>query len=89
MAATLTVPDLPDELYVWLSEQAARNHQPIDKEVIALLAALRQKSAAGVAKPAVSRETAMSIIARCVALPDLDARSAEEILDYDSSGLPK
>jgi len=30
-----------------------------------------------------------AIGARCAALPDLDARSADEILDYDEHGLPR
>ncbi|WP_158044760.1 type II toxin-antitoxin system VapB family antitoxin [Skermanella pratensis] len=31
----------------------------------------------------------MEIGARCSALPDLDARSADEILGYDEHGLPR
>jgi antitoxin VapB len=33
-------------------------------------------------------EEIMEIGRRCAALPDLDTRSAEEILGYDESGLP-
>ena len=31
----------------------------------------------------------MAIGMRCAALPDQDARSADEILDYDEHGLPR
>jgi antitoxin VapB len=31
----------------------------------------------------------LAIGARCAGLPDLDARSADEILGYDANGLPR
>lgn len=34
------------------------------------------------------KDVIMEISARCSALPDQDARSAEEILGYDEHGLP-
>ena len=36
-----------------------------------------------------TRDAILNIIARCRALPDLDARSADEILGYDKNGLPQ
>ncbi|MEQ1813292.1 MAG: type II toxin-antitoxin system VapB family antitoxin [Candidatus Nitrotoga sp.] len=37
----------------------------------------------------VIRDTILEIAARCKALPDLDPRSADEILGYDKAGLPQ
>lgn len=34
------------------------------------------------------KEALLSIGKRCVSLPDRDTRSPDEILDYDSDGLP-
>lgn len=34
-------------------------------------------------------EEIMKISLRCKALPDMDRRSADEILDYDDDGLPQ
>jgi len=36
-----------------------------------------------------TREAILNIIARCRAIPDLDARSADEILGYGKNGLPQ
>ena len=36
-----------------------------------------------------TRDAIQNIIARCRALPDLDTRSADEILGYDKNGLPQ
>ena len=38
---------------------------------------------------AVTRDAILKIAARCKALPDLDPRSADEILGYDKAGLPQ
>ena len=38
---------------------------------------------------AVTREAILKITARCKALPDLDPRSADEILGYNKAGLPQ
>lgn len=35
------------------------------------------------------QETLLTISARCAALPDLDQRPADEILDYDETGVPR
>ncbi len=35
------------------------------------------------------KEQLLEIGARCSALPDLDKRSAEEIIGYDEAGLPR
>ena len=71
MPATLTVPNLPDELHCWLSEQAANHRRSIDSEVIALLVSLKNGKTI---KPTVSAEKIIAITARCRALPDHDTR---------------
>lgn len=38
---------------------------------------------------ALTRDTILKIAARCKALPDLDPRSADEILGYCKTGLPQ
>jgi antitoxin VapB len=85
MPATLTVPNLPDELHCWLSEQAANHHRSIDSEVIALLLTLQNGKAA---KPKMSPDQIIAITARCKALPDHDTRSPDEIIGYDEFGIP-
>lgn len=86
MTAILTIQNLPDELHSWLKEQAAINHSSIDNEVIVLLDSLRTGRAA---KPRASLEKINEIVARCAALPDLDARSPDEIIGYDEFGIPR
>lgn len=86
MPATLTVPNLPDELHCWLSEQAANHQRSIDSEVIALLGTLKNRKTP---KPRVAAEEIIAIAARCRALPDYDSRSADEIIGYDEAGIPR
>ncbi len=58
-----------------------------DAVVRALEAQLVSLKAPGMA--AVTRDAILKIAARCKALPDLDPRSADEILGYDKAGLPQ
>ena len=54
MAATLTVENIPDEIYQRIKATAAANHRSVDREVIACLA--------GVLRPAtVCNETHMAL----------------------------
>jgi antitoxin VapB len=50
----------------------------------AQLANLRTQSSS-----VITRDAILKIAARCKALPDLDARSADEILGYGKNGLPQ
>lgn len=76
---------------------------PATERVVRELAAVTGESVTGAVRKAaeerllrVNRATAgrrladeiMEIGARCAALPDLDVRSADEILGYDENGLP-
>lgn len=84
MTATLTVRNIPDRLHVWLKEQASCNHRSVNNEVIAVLEAMRNNQPT---KPRISADRIMEIAAQCASAPDLDTRSAEEIIGYDESGL--
>ncbi len=86
MPATLTVPNMPDELHCWLREQATNHHRSIGSEVIALLSTLQNGK---VPNSGVSPDKILAIAARCQALPDLDTRSPDEILGYDEFGIPR
>lgn len=50
--------------------------------------ALEAMDASAVAEAGIRYGKLSSIAARCAALPDLDTRSADEILGYGSDGLP-
>jgi len=57
----------------------------------AITSALRQQLAREEGKRTAPRirDELLAIGRRCAALPDLDTRSAEEILGYDEIGLPR
>lgn len=86
MATTLTIQDIPDDLYSWLQQQAAGHSRSLSKEVIAVLESCRPAPARPRRKPTV--EEIMAIAHRCSALPVLDGRSADEIVGYDENGIP-
>ncbi len=85
--ATLTLRDLPQQLHTWLKRQASVHRRSVNQEVIALLEAVR--STAGERAPRLRAEELLEIGRRCAALPELDARSADEILGYDEHGMPR
>jgi len=88
--ATMTVREVPDELHSWLKQQAEVHHRSMNKEVIALLEKLRGKPEEIAEMIADERFAAMMEISRrCAALPELDPRSADEIVGYDENGIPK
>ena len=86
---TLTIRDLPDDLHHWLKQQAEAHHRSVNKEVIALLKKLQGKPDEPLPLSSGERFAAiMEISRRCAALPELDARSADEIIGYDENGIP-
>jgi len=86
---TITLHDVPETLHQRLQQRASIHHRPLDKEVILLLEQLLAKGAAPVAQSPEERFAAiMDISRRCAALPDLDPRSADEIVGYDENGCP-
>jgi antitoxin VapB len=85
----MTLREVPDELHGWLKRQAEVHHRSVNREVIVLLEKLREKSHGTAESSADERFTAMMEISRrCAALPELDPRSADEIIGYDENGIP-
>ncbi len=68
-------------------ELAARTGETITQTV---LNALRERlKREGAKSPLSLKDEIMEISRRCAALPDLDRRSADEIIGYDEHGLPR
>ncbi len=68
-------------------ELAARTGETITETVInALRERLKRE---GAKSPLSLKDEIMEISRRCAALPDLDRRSADEIIGYDEHGLPR
>ena len=84
---TLTLRDLPKDLHAWLKRQASAHRRSVNQEVIALLDAVRGVTPDKAAP--LRAEDLLEIGKRCAALPELDPRSAEEILGYDEQGLAR
>lgn len=82
----LTLRDVPEDLHAWLKEEAAAHHRSINKQVIALLEAMR--STGPVRARRASAEEILEIGRRAARLPVRDRRSEDEILGYDDEGLP-
>jgi len=83
----VTLRDVPRELHRWLKKQAEIHRRSVNQEAIALLDRARSGAPAA---PRHRPDTAalLEIGRRCAALPDMDPRSAEEILGYDKDGVP-
>lgn len=84
---TLTLRDLPKDLHAWLKRQASAHRRSVNQEVIAVLDAVRGVTPEQGA--ALRPEELLEIGRRCAALPELDPRSAEEILGYDEHGIAR
>ena len=68
-------------------ELAARTGETITQTV---LNALRERlKREGAKSPLSLKDEIMEISRRCAVLPDLDRRSADEIIGYDENGLPR
>lgn len=85
MPTTITVRDIPDEIHHWLRAQATSHHRSLNKEVIAVLDAARGTAGR---RQRISMDAVRDIVQRCAAAPDLDTRSADEIVGYDETGIP-
>lgn len=85
MFADMLIKRIPTDLKAWIADEAKRHHRSMNKEAIALLEAARAQR--GGRPPAPAGEV-VSLLARLRALPDLDRRTADEILGYDERGLP-
>ncbi len=86
---TITLRNVPDDLHQHLKQQAKTHHRSVNREVIVLLETLLKKSVDPTAPTSEERLSAMMEISRrCAELPELDSRSADEIIGYDENGLP-
>lgn len=84
--STMTLRDVPEDLHQWLKQQAAMHHRSVNKEVIVALEELRGCSTATRERPSVKE--IMAIAHRVATAPELDPRSADEIIGYDENGIP-
>jgi len=81
----LTLRDVPTDLHAWLKQRAVSHHRSVNKEIVALLEAVRAESA-----PKPGRATAEELLEigrRASALPLCNRRGEDEILGYGSDGL--
>lgn len=85
MPPDMLIKQMPDELKTWIADEARRNHRSMNKEALALLETARAQRAA---RPRADAADIDALLARFRGLPDLDRRSADEILGYDANGLP-
>lgn len=85
MSADMLIKQMPDDLKAWLASEARRHHRSMNKEAVAVLEAARAQRAVPTRAAA---EGVDALLARFRALPDLDRRTADEILGYDDTGLP-
>lgn len=86
--STITLRDVPENIYLHLKQQAKRHHRSVDREVIMLLETLIEKSAKNEINPEERLSAIMEISRRCAVLPELDPRSGNEIIGYDENGFP-
>ena len=84
---SLTLREVPADLHSWLEEQAHAHGRPIETEAIDLLE--RQRREAGVPRRRIGVTEILRIAERVAHAPASDERSADEILGYDSDGLPR
>ncbi len=85
MPADMLIKQMPDELKVWIADEARRHHRSMNKEAVALLEMARAQRSG---RPRADGRDIEATLARFRALPDLDRRTADEILGYDAAGLP-
>lgn len=71
-----------------LVREVAREEKISLTEAIRSALKLRLAQVQGKRSEPALRETLLNISARCSALPDVDRRSADEILGYDDTGVP-
>jgi antitoxin VapB len=85
MPANMLIKQMPDELKAWIADEARRHHRSMNKEALALLETARAQRAG---RPRAGTGDIGALQARFRGLPDLDRRTADEILGYDDNGLP-
>lgn len=85
MPPDMLIKQMPDELKTWIAEEARRHRRSMNQEALALLETARAQRAG----PARAGEGDIdALLARFRVLPELDRRTADDILGYDDRGLP-
>ena len=83
---TLVVRDVPEDLYHTLKRTAAANGRSMNRQALVIL---REGLGAAESQPRPTFEETMAWLAQDVwVLPELDARTGDEILGYGDDGLP-
>ena len=85
MPPDMLIKKIPDELKTWIADEARRHHRSMNKEALALLETARAQRAG---RPRTDKGNIDVLLERFRDLPDLDRRTADEILGYDDNGLP-
>lgn len=80
---------IKSEVVERLVREVAREEQASLTEAIHSALQLQLAQVRGRRRQPALQEILLRISARCAALPDLDKRSAEEILGYDGTGVPR
>ena len=86
---TITVRDLPSDLHVWLKQQAAAHHRSVNKEIVVLLDSLRIRRGQRALTPAERLARIQEIAERCAQTPEIDTRTADEIVGFAEDGTPR
>lgn len=84
----ITLRNVPEELHLWLKQQAASHRRSVNQEIITLLNAARSRPAAADSTPAEKRARIRRIAQRTAELQVIDTRSEEDILGSGPDGLP-
>lgn len=83
----LTIRGLPDELHRYLKQQAEANHRSVNRETIALIERAMRGNTEG--RPRLTAAEVIAKASRFAALPVLDTRRADAMVEFDADGLPK
>lgn len=85
MPPDMLIKQMPDELKTWIADEARRHRRSMNKEALALLETARAQRAG---PPRAGEADIDALLTRFRRLPELDRRTADEILGYDEQGLP-
>ena len=85
MPLDMLIKQMPDELKAWIADEARRHRRSMNQEALALLETARTQRAG---PPRAGEGDIDALLARFRGLPELDRRTADDILGYDDRGLP-
>jgi plasmid stability protein len=85
---TITVRDLPSDLHAWLKQRAAAHRRSVNKEIVVLLDSFRIQPGPPALMSAERLARIQEIAERCAQAPEVDPRTADEIVGYAEDGTP-